>query len=83
MFYIFSQDKKIVIPLLEDTLVVKETEKEFELRLICNDENEYVPLGKFETKNQCTTCIRKILDRYVDCGGNGYYEISSAKYYNY
>ncbi len=83
MFYIFSQNKKIVIPFLKDTLIIKETKKEFELCLICNNENKYVPLGKFKTKNQCIACIRKILDKYVDCHSNGYYEINSAEYYNY
>lgn len=85
MFYIFSQDKRIVIPLLEDTLTVEEFKGEFKLYLICSGEDgsEYVTLGKFETREQCTACIRRILEMYVDSDGNGYYEISPAKYYNY
>ena len=86
MFYIFSQDKKVVTPLLEDTLVVKISEGKFKLYLVTKDINgnyEYVFLGTFETEKQYTTCIREILNKYTECNGNGYYEINSAKYYNY
>ena len=86
MFYIFSQDKKIVIPLLEYTLIVKIYEGKFKLCLVTEDINgndEYVVLGTFETEKQYTTCIRGILDKYTNSNGNGYYEINSAKYYNY
>lgn len=85
MFYIFSQNKKIVTPILEDTLVVKISEGKFKLFLATKDINgnyEYVILGTFETKQQCTVCIRMILNKYTECNGNGYYEISSANYYN-
>lgn len=50
MFYIFSQDKEIVIPLLEDTLIVKIFEGKFKLCLVTEDINgndEYVILGTF------------------------------------
>ena len=86
MFYIFSQNKKIVTPLLEDTLTVKISEGKFKLYLVTKDINgnyEYVVLGTFETEKQYTTCIRGILDKYTNSNGNGYYEINSAKYYNY
>ena len=86
MFYIFSQDKKVVTPLLEDTLTVKISEGKFKLFLVTEDingNNEYVVLGTFETEKQYTTCIRGILDKYTNSNGNGYYEINSAKYYNY
>lgn len=86
MFYIFSQDKKVVTPLLEDTLVVKISEGKFKLYLVTkgiNGNYEYVFLGTFETKQQCTACIRMILNKYTECNGNGYYEINSANYYNY
>ena len=86
MFYIFSQDKKIVTPLLENTLIVKISEEKFKLCLVTeniNGNNEYIVLGTFETKKQYTTCIRGILDKYANSNGNDYYEINSAKYYNY
>ena len=86
MFYIFSQNKKIVTPLLEDTLTVKISERKFKLYIVTKDINgnyEYVVLGIFETEKQYTTCIREILDKYTNSNGNGYYEINSAKYYNY
>ena len=86
MFYIFSQNKKIVTPFGEDTLVVKISEGKFKLFLVTEDingNNEYVVLGTFETEKQYTTCIRGILDKYTNSNGNGYYEINSAKYYNY
>ena len=84
MFYIFSQDKKVVTPFGEDKnsrlKIDSSTEK---IKLLLESKTLIMTLGEFETKQQCTTCIRGILDKYTNSNGNGYYEISSAKYYNY
>lgn len=82
MFYIFSQDKEWVTPFgKNNSLVVDSTNDTIKLFFV--SEEKTAILAEFETKKQCTACIREILDKYVDCGGNGYYEISFAKYYNY
>ena len=84
MFYIFSQDKKIVTPFGEDEnsrlKIDSSTEK---IKLLLESKTLITTLGEFETKQQCTVCIRTILNKYTECNGNGYYEINSAKYYNY
>ena len=86
MFYIFSQNKKIVTPLLEDTLTVKISEGKFKLYIVTKDINsndEYIVLGTFETEGGGGGGGGGILDKYTNSNGNGYYEINSAKYYNY
>ena len=84
MFYIFSQDKKVVTPFREDKdsclKIDSSTEK---IKLLLESKTLIMTLGEFETKQQCTVCIRTILNKYTECNGNGYYEINSAKYYNY
>ena len=84
MFYIFSQDKKVVTPFGEDKnsrlKIDLSTEK---IKLLLESITLIMTLGEFETKQQCTVCIRTILNKYTECNGNGYYEINSAKYYNY
>lgn len=84
MFYIFSQNKKIVTPFGEDKnsrlKIDSSTEK---IKLLLESKTLIMTLGEFETKQQCTVCIRGILDKYANSNGNGYYEINSAKYYNY
>lgn len=84
MFYIFSQDKKVVTPFGEDKnsrlKIDSSTEK---IKLLLESKTLIMTLGEFETKQQCTVCIRTILNKYTNSNGNGYYEINSAKYYNY
>ena len=84
MFYIFSQDKKVVTSFGEDKnsrlKIDSSTEK---IKLLLESKTLIIILGEFETKQQCTVCIRTILNKYTECNGNGYYEINSAKYYNY
>ena len=84
MFYIFSQNKKVVTSFGEDKnsrlKIDLSTEK---IKLLLEFKTLIIILGEFETKQQCTVCIRTILNKYTKCNGNGYYEINSAKYYNY